>query len=67
MRVSFKVWTSDLKDFQHFALDTDSAQEALLVSNFVHQLRNLFPNNEFQVVKVGKKRYNVLPVPQASA
>lgn len=38
-----------------------------LVSGFVEQLKVQFPGNDFQVVKIAKKRYNVIPRPQASA
>lgn len=67
MRVNFRVFTSDFMDCQHFTLDNESQQEAQLVNAFVLSLKEQFPNNQFKVIRVGKKRYNVIPQPQASA
>lgn len=67
MKVNFRVWTTNLTDCQNFTLDTGPSEEDLLVSSFVYGLKEQFPHNEFKVIKIGKKRYNVVPLPQANA
>lgn len=66
MKVSIRVFATNL-DSEVFVLDTDPPVEQRLVSGFVEQLKVQFPGNDFQVVKIAKKRYNVIPRPQASA
>lgn len=66
MKVSIRVFATNL-DSEVFVLDTDAPAEQRLVSSFVDRLKVQFPGNDFQVVKIAKKRYNVIPRPQASA
>lgn len=66
MKLSLRVFTQ-IGDWQDFCLDTEPQIEQELVSRFVTELKSQFPGNEFKVIKIGKKRYNVLPLPIANA
>jgi hypothetical protein len=67
VKVSFRVWTSDMKGFQNFTLDSEPELEDRLVVSFAKSISEQFPGNSFEIIKVGKKRYNVIPHSTASA
>jgi hypothetical protein len=66
MRVHIRTFTSSL-DSEVIVLDTDLPEEQDLVLRYVEALTKKFPGNDFKVVKIGKRRYNVIPQPQARA
>ena len=67
MKVNFRVWTSDMRGFQNFTLDSEPELEEHMVLSFARSLGDQFPGNTFEIIKVGKKRYNVIPHTTASA
>lgn len=73
IRVRLKVFATDGKGHQEFTLDVprvmDEQSYVCLqhVSQFIYALKEHFPGNEFQVVPVGRNRYNVLPQPLTNA
>lgn len=74
--IRLKVFTTDCKHSQSFVLEPPLGKlwtsDALLpeISRFVFKLKEAFPNNEFQVVRKGSGRYNIVPlnlVPEEAA
>ena len=62
MKIYFRVFTSDPKFWQTFSFDTKAAPAEELLSNFVYHLKDEFPGNEFQCIKISRKRYNIIPI-----
>jgi hypothetical protein len=67
VKVNFRAWTSDMKGFQNFTLDSEPELEDRLVVSFAKSISQQFPGTAFEIIKVGKKRYNVIPHSTASA
>jgi hypothetical protein len=66
VKIRMRVFTRQL-DSKVFVLDTDPASEQKMVLDFALHLKEKFPGNDWKVVKIGRKRYNVIPQAPACA
>lgn len=67
MRIYIKVFTSDHAEFEQFGLDCRPEDAPELAKAFCDHLTTKFPGNDLKLIKLGPKRYNIIPQPQAIA
>lgn len=67
--VFLRVHSSDGKEAQKFTLRPERGMVfdrdgiLLVVSNFIWQLKEAFPGNEFKAIKVRPNKYDIVPQP----
>lgn len=72
--VDIKVFTSDHKSFERYRFSpvTKGTEYTvmgakLVIAQMVELLKKQFPGNEFKVVQLNDRSFNIMPVPLANA